>query len=539
MPVVGASTPSPPRPRMERRRTFRATDARLLSQVFFLALFCFVSWITWFSRLGGYPVSLFLEVDPLVAVATALSTRTVYRALGWSLLLIVPTIVLGRFFCNWVCPYGTLHQAMAWVFAKRRGRNPIDPNRYRPIFRAKYVLLAFLLVLAALGSLQIGLLDPLSLMFRTFTTTVAPAFDRIVTPGIEAGVVPDALRFAPGSKEDRLFQGSLLVGWVMLAFLLANLVIPRFFCRTLCPLGALLGVLARFALFRIDRDPHTCTNCDLCLRGCEGASDPHLLLRTSECFVCMNCIEDCPEGALSFRFLPPSESAVAGVETSRRRLVTGAMAALVTYPLLRTGLAVSDRTFSAAVIRPPGSPAEPEFLSRCIKCDQCIRVCPTNVLQPAVLEAGPEGLWTPVMNMRAGYCELNCTLCGHVCPTGAILPISIEEKLGLGRFRSQGPVKVGTAFVDKSRCLPFAMETPCVVCEEVCPTSPKAIGSYEETITRWDGRTVTLRKPFVRPELCIGCGICEHECPVVDQRAIYVTGVGETRSKARSLLLKG
>lgn len=160
------------------------------------------------------------------------------------------------------------------------------------------------------------------------------------------------------------------------------------------------------------------------------------------------------------------------------------------------------------------------------------------MLQPAALEAGPEGLWTPVMHMRAGYCELNCTLCGHVCPTGAILPISIEEKLGLGRFQAQGPVKVGTAFVDKSRCLPWAMETPCVVCEEVCPTSPKAIGSYEETITRWDGRAAGLRKPFVRPELCIGCGICEHECPVVDQRAIYVTAVGETRSRARSLLLK-
>ena len=100
-----------------------------------------------------------------------------------------------------------------------------------------------------------------------------------------------------------------------------------------------------------------------------------------------------------------------------------------------------------------------------------------------------------------------------------------------------GPIRLGTAFFDKGRCLPWAMETPCVVCEEVCPVSPKAIGAYTEEITRWDGKKVTLNKPYMRPELCIGCGICEHECPVVDQPAVYVTAVGESRSKDRSLLL--
>jgi formate hydrogenlyase subunit 6/NADH:ubiquinone oxidoreductase subunit I len=82
------------------------------------------------------------------------------------------------------------------------------------------------------------------------------------------------------------------------------------------------------------------------------------------------------------------------------------------------------------------------------------------------------------------------------------------------------------------------METPCVVCEEVCPVTPKAIGTYEETITRWDGTKVTLKKPYMRPELCIGCGLCEHECPVLDSPAVYVTAIGETRSQDRSLLLE-
>ena len=163
---------------------------------------------------------------------------------------------------------------------------------------------------------------------------------------------------------------------------------------------------------------------------------------------------------------------------------------------------------------------------------------PTNVLQPAMLEAGVEGIWTPIMNMKMGYCELNCTLCGQVCPTGAIQKISIAQKLGVGEFADLGAVKTGTAFVDQGRCLPWAMDTPCVVCQEVCPISPKAIFTREiEIVNRW-GKNVKLVRPYVDPTLCNGCGICEHECPVKDYRAIRVTAVGETRSRDRSLLLK-
>ena len=113
----------------------------------------------------------------------------------------------------------------------------------------------------------------------------------------------------------------------------------------------------------------------------------------------------------------------------------------------------------------------------------------------------------------------------------------MEQKLGIGPYEEKGPIRLGTAFYDRGRCLPWAMETPCVVCEEVCPVSPKAIGTYDEEITRWDGTKVVLNKPYMRPELCIGCGICERECPVADDAAVYVTAIGETRSKDRSLLL--
>jgi ferredoxin len=371
------------------------------------------------------------------------------------------------------------------------------------------------------STLQIGLLDPIALTVRSITTSVLPAVDS-ATEGI--------------FTEPREFMWGWVVGIIFFGFLFANWWIPRFFCRAICPLGALLGIFSRFALWRIDRDPVRCTDCDICLKSCEGASDPQGDLRKSECFVCLNCIEDCPHDALAFRFLPRKASEVAYPEVGRRQLMLAGLFGLFFFPMVRRSGLV-EKNWGREVMRPPGSVAEDEFLRRCIKCDQCIRVCPTNVLQPALFEAGLEGLWTPVMISKMGWCELNCTLCSQVCPTGAIREISIAEKLGAGPFEAHGPIKTGTAFYDRGRCLPWAMDTSCVVCEEVCPVSPKAIFTRNvEIISRW-GETLELKQPYIDPDRCIGCGICEHECPVKDQPAVYVTAVGETRSKVRTLLL--
>ena len=141
------------------------------------------------------------------------------------------------------------------------------------------------------------------------------------------------------------------------------------------------------------------------------------------------------------------------------------------------------------------------------------------------------------MNFKVGHCQLKCNLCSVVCPTGAIREISVAEKMGLGNYKEQGPISLGTAFFDKGRCLPHAMEIPCVVCEEVCPVTPKAIQTDLVEIKDSAGKIVILNKPFMVPELCIGCGICENECPVQDQPAVYVTAVGESRSHDRRLLL--
>lgn len=502
----------------------RITRVRVLSQTFFFVLFLLFMVITDLRYLKGYPVSLFLEIDPLVGLATAITTGTVYKGLIAGLILLLPTLLLGRFFCNWICPYGTLHQVTRWLFGLRDDKFRIESNRFRPLQQFKYILLLAMIVAAFFGSLQIGLLDPICLFQRSMSTAILPGVNM---------VFPDTFYV-----EQYYHMGAWLIGGVLFFFVGMNVIIPRFFCRAVCPLGAFLGVLSRFSLWRIERDPNKCIDCDACLKSCQGACDPHTQLRKSECFVCFDCIEDCPVDALSFAFMPNPDHEISHPPLPGRRAVLASLLGVAGYAVARAS-GDSDANFNKMVIRPPGSVKEDEFLERCIKCDQCIRVCPTNVLQPTLMEAGLEGLWTPILNMKTGYCELNCTLCGHVCPTGAIQRISIEEKTGTGAYAEQGPVRLGTAFYDHGRCLPWAMETPCVVCEEVCPTSPKAIYSHEVTIRKRDGNPITLRRPYVDPSLCIGCGICEHECPVKDYAAIRVTAIGETRSKERKLLMDG
>jgi len=157
-----------------------------------------------------------------------------------------------------------------------------------------------------------------------------------------------------------------------------------------------------------------------------------------------------------------------------------------------------------------------------------MKVCPTNALQPALSEAGPEGIWTPVLVPKIGYCEYYCSLCSQVCPTGAIQELTVEQKV---------QVRIGTAWINKSRCIPWVSGDSCIVCEEHCPVSPKAIKLVKTEVKLPDGTIKTPLAPFIDTSECIGCGICENKCPVVDEPAIYVTSVGETRSEKNKLLL--
>jgi polyferredoxin len=342
------------------------------------------------------------------------------------------------------------------------------------------------------------------------------------------------------------FHQTWLIVTLFVAVLFMNRFVPRFWCRVLCPLGAFLGTMSRFALFGMEKDHAKCTDCNLCLVHCQGADSPQggVKWRQDECHMCLNCETACPEDVIKFRFLPGRKSASTEPDLVRRTVLASAAAGAAAIPATRIA-DVIDANYDHRVIRPPGSVEEREFLERCIRCAECMKVCPNNALHPAWFEAGVEGLWTPILIPRIGYCEHSCVLCGDVCPTGAIQKITEEQKLGLG----QEPIRIGTAFYDQGRCLPWAMGTPCIVCEEFCPTSPKAIWVEEVDVPKRsakpgaDGKEppmekVHVQRPHVDPALCIGCGACEKVCPVQDKPAVYVTSVGETRSKSNVILLE-
>jgi polyferredoxin len=525
----------------------KIVTVRRIAQIFFLALFawfCVVATLgdRWW-QLRGWPVNLLLQLDPLVALGTLLTTKTIYAGLLWALATMVLTILLGRFFCGWVCPFGALHQFIGWLGRRRKKHaERVAMNQYRSGQVIKYYILIAMLAAAsgglladilrwprekptaglvalaaslivalwfatrkmlsgwkqtaewfaalifigtALGflvrpeaivasSLQTGLLDPIPLIHRSMNLVILTAFDGLATAS-------------------RFYLAAWSIATVFFAALLLNLWIPRFYCRFICPLGALFGVLSRWTPWRIGKRQGECLGCELCENNCEGACDPFGKIHSHECLLCMNCLRACRQAQITYG---PNRSAAGEVPSpglTRRGFLTAAVSGLAAVPAVRLA-GLTNQNWNSGVVRPPGALAEEDFLSRCIKCGQCMRVCPTNVIQPATLEAGLEGLWTPLLNFRVGTsgCQLNCIACGNVCPTSAIRPLSLDEKLGRGKFEDRGPVRMGTAFVDQGRCLPWAMNKPCIVCQENCPVSPKAIYIREEfQLVRDGARTIT------------------------------------------------
>jgi ferredoxin len=293
-------------------------------------------------------------------------------------------------------------------------------------------------------------------------------------------------------------------------------------------LGALLGVVARVAVFRIHVNAEACTECHECERDCQGADEPSTSHRVAECHVCLNCVAACPEDAIAFRAFAPEAAPAGGIDLPRRQLVGAALVGAALLPLARA----SSAEASPELVRPPGALPEGAFLARCIRCGACVNACPTSALQPAFAVAGLEGLYTPVLVARRGWCEPSCTRCGQVCPTGALTPLTPETKGWTRPVAGPGdppPVKIGTAFFDWGRCLPWAMATPCVVCEEVCPTSPKAIWLEPAAAVRADGTVVSVQRPRLDPDRCVGCGLCEAKCPVAAPAAVRITRAGESR----------
>jgi polyferredoxin len=513
-----------------------ATDAkrtaRRISQAAFLALFLVLLVKTDYGGADelAYPVKVFLDADLLVLATSLLSARKLPAALFLALAFLPVTILFGRAFCGWVCPFGTLHHATSFAgrpSAAERGVKTAGS-------RWKYLVLLFFAGAALFGLQAAGILDPISFLVRSLSLSVLPAVNAALRAFLDWGyalpsrsvseIFDGAYSFLQAhflSFHPSRYRQAFLFFLLFAGALALNRHRTRFFCRFVCPLGALLGLLSRLGLLRLSMNDR-CTGCMKCRDACAGGANPHVAgsWSPSECVTCFNCTAACPEDALSWTF-SLSRATRDRVDAGRRALLSSLSFGAASAWVLKA--TPSSAVPAPSLVRPPGSREEGDFLSRCVRCGECMKVCITGGLQPTLLEAGVEGIWTPVLVSRIGYCEFNCALCGQVCPTSAIRPLPVEEKRR---------TVIGLAFVDPGRCIPFARGTPCIVCEEHCPTPKKAIFFREQP-----GKGgAPVRVPVVDTGLCIGCGICEYKCPVTDLAGIRVTSFGESRNPRNRLL---
>ena len=528
----------------------RLRGLRRGSQLFFFASFVLLFAFAAYPLKSPIPVDLFLRADPLIALSAMVSLRQLVFPLVWfALPLVVLGLLMGRAFCGWICPMGTAIDLSERVLGIR-GRRPGRAPQWR---RVKFYLLAVLLVTMlipaahrsaeelalseSVGLSAVYLLDPIALLTRTFALAVLPAVQWLLVLASDTATMwaytdfaeahpwvlrlLDPMQLGLGTVARPVYFRLGLVAFAMFGGMVAlGGLARRFWCRNLCPLGALFAILGKASPISLAVSDK-CTRCLQCVNECKvGAitEDPHEY-RAAECIHCYSCLAVCPEQAISLTVRGEATGRKDELELSRRRVLQATGLGLVAAVLPKVGWGARRseagvlKISGAKLIRPPGARAEDAFVTACVRCGECMKVCPTNALQPALGEGGLEALGTPILVPRIGPCTEPCNLCGQVCPTRAIEPFEIEEKRHL---------YLGTAMIDRSQCLAWAADRVCLVCDEAC--------SYDAiSQVTMDG----VGRPVVNDRICVGCGICERVCPVQPQGAIHVYATGDKRDWGR------
>lgn len=482
-----------------------------ISQVCFFLIFLFLFVRTEYR--GNDEISLainsFFRANPLVVVSHMISNFSFTWLLLPGLMMIFFTIVLGRFFCGWICPLGTI---IDWTTHLIPKKTPI--TAIKALF--KYYLLFTLLFLALFGVNITGLLDPIAILVRVLTFSIFPVLGdtaKKLWVGLYSiiGEKRDYIAFIYNFLKSNIlpfretFYPLALFSFFIFSFILfLERYEKRNWCKNICPLGTLLGILSRFSIF--NRLPLSlCKDCGKCKDICPTGFDRDILQK-DDCILCMDCIVKCEyERAKFFLF----KNRIENFWQDRRTIIVGMLGGFL---LSRTHL-FSNEKHKSRLLRPPGVTDERDFIKKCVRCGECIKICLNNALYPAAFQAGVYGIYTPILVPTKGYCEYNCNLCGQVCPTKAIPELPLAEKK---------KSIIGIAVFDKNHCLPYAKKVNCIVCEEHCPIPQKAIRFEVVKDRDYKGNEIVLKRPYVVDELCIGCGICEYKCPLEEKAGIEV-----------------
>ncbi|MBN1472437.1 MAG: 4Fe-4S dicluster domain-containing protein [Syntrophaceae bacterium] len=470
-----------------------------------ISLIVFVLFLLLF--LGGENISVFLSsiLLPLQFVPALIHTVNNPSVLFISglIFIVVISLIFGRVYCSFLCPLGTL-QDIVIALARKTGFRKIHAFR-KPNNWLRYSILATTSVFVALGSMSLlNLLDPYSLIGRIFTSFIQPTFVQIENAGINVLKNFNIYFF----HADTAYL-PVPVFFITLVSLIIILIMSarwgRFYCNTVCPVGTLLGLMARIAVFKFVFNQTNCRECISCESVCKAGCIDHktATIDQSRCVGCFNCLEACPQANISYmrcrgnihggRWSP-----------SRRGFLIGTIAATATglfafIPGLRNLLGTAHASENPP-ITPPGSVGINHFTRACTACHLCVSACPTKVITPSFSEYGISGMLQPRMNYEKSFCDYECNVCGRVCPSGAILPLPLAEK----KY-----TQIGVVELLKDKCIVYVNKKNCGACGEVCPTHTIIFINKENILY-----------PEVDTRYCIGCGACEKSCPTTPKSIV-------------------
>lgn len=461
------------------------------------------AWLGWMAKIQFLPALLALNVGVVVA-------------------LVVLTLVFGRVYCSVICPLGVFQDIVAY-FARRRKRNRYS---YSPALSwLRYGVLALFVVslVAGIGSF-FALLAPYSSYGRIASNLFAPVYrwgNNLLAYFAER---VDSYAFYSTDVWLKSLPTFLIAAVTFVVLVILAWRGGRTYCNTICPVGTVLGFLARFSWFKPVIDVDKCVNCKRCARNCKASCIDVKQHRIdySRCVACMDCLDNCREGVI--RYVHPARhgkkaqggeqpSAKAGVGRRSFLTVAGTLAGGTLLHAQQKkvdgGLAVIEDKkvpVRATPIVPPGAGSLRHFSQHCTACQLCVSVCPNDVLRPST---DLSRLMQPEMSYERGYCRPECTKCGDVCPAGAIRPFTVAEK---------SAIQMGHAEWDRTNCVVLTDGVECGNCARHCPTGAIVM------VPSVAGDPSSRKIPAVNVERCIGCGACENLCPSRPFSAIRVVG---------------